>query len=66
MDGKKFQEYRKKAGLSQRKIAELLGYSGRGGETTVQNWEYNKQPIPMRHFKKLAELFGISVEEFLP
>jgi len=66
MDGKQLQELRKKAGLSQRALAEKLGYTGRGGECTIQNWEYGKQPIPMKHFRKLAEILDVPIETFIP
>lgn len=66
MTGEEFKALRKAAGLSQRKLAEELGYEGRGGEMTVQNWEYGKQPIPLKHFRKLSELLHVPLEKFIP
>ena len=66
MTGEEFRELRIKRKYTQRKIAELLGYTGRGGEMTIQNWEYGKQPIPMKHFRKLAEILDVPLETFIP
>ena len=66
MTGEELKAIRKSRGITQRKLAELLGYEGRGGEMTVQNWEYNKQPIPLKHFRKLAEILEVPVERFIP
>jgi len=66
MTGKELKERRKAMGFTQRKLAEALGYEGRAGECTVQNWEYDKQPIPLKHYKKLSKLLDLTLEEMLP
>ena len=66
MTGKELREARISKSLTQKKLGELLGYEGRSAETTVQKWEYDSQPIPMRHYKKLSKLLDIPLEKFLP
>lgn len=66
MTGKELKERRKTMGFTQRGLAEALGYKGRAGECTIQNWEYDKQPIPLKHYKKLSRLLDLTLEEMLP
>ena len=66
MVGNELRKYRLNAFLTQRKLGELLGMHGRCAETTVQKWEYGKQLVPLRHFRKLHELIGIPYEKLVP
>ena len=66
MTGEELKRYRMNRCMTQRKLAELLGYKGRGGETTVQNWEYGKQPIPLKHFRELSKILDVPLEKFIP
>lgn len=66
MTGNEFKELRINRCITQRAVGEALGYRGKAAETTIQNWEYGKQPIPMKHFRKLANLLQVPVEKFIP
>lgn len=59
-------EKRKEKKLTQRQLGELLGYEGRTAEMMVQKWEYGSRPVNPKHYRKLAEIFGISPEELIP
>ena len=64
--GEKIKDARQKKSLTQRKLAELLGYSGRGGENTIQKWEYGERPVPQNKLKSLSTILEIPLEELLP
>ena len=66
MTGKELRTLRVRKCITQRALAEMLGYKGRGGENTVQNWEYDKQPIPLKHFRALAQILDVPLEKFIP
>lgn len=66
MTGEELRERRTAIGFTQRGLAEALGYKGRGGECTIQNWEYGKQPIPIKHYRQLAKLLNLTLEEMIP
>lgn len=66
MTGEELKKLRVKKGITQRKLGELIGYEGRSAEVVVQQWEYGKQPIPLKHFRALAKVLGIPVEKFIP
>lgn len=51
---------RKKAGMTQKKLAESLGIS----TVTVNNWESRRHAIPAPSSKKLADFFGVDYETF--
>lgn len=58
-DGNAIKEYRTKAGLSTKDIADLCGVV-RG---TVEFWESGKRRISIEHARILAEYFSVSVEK---
>lgn len=66
MTGKRLQELRINKCITQRELAEMLGYKGRGGENTVQKWEYGIRPVPTKHWRALAKILGVKIEDFLP
>ena len=66
MTGKELREARIRACLTQMRLGELLGYKGKSAECVVQNWEYGKQPIPLKHFRALAEILDVPLEKFIP
>lgn len=57
----KMAEYRKQAGISQRKLAELIGRSFR----TVQKWESEETYPQADDLCKLCELFGTDPNNML-
>jgi transcriptional regulator with XRE-family HTH domain len=66
LTGEELKNARKRKVLTQRQLGELLGYEGRSAETTVQCWEYNKAPIPLKHFRKLSEILEVPLDKFIP
>ena len=66
MTGEELRKNRKRCGYTQRALAEALGYEGRSGECTIQNWEYDKQPIPIKYYRPLSKLLGMTLEEMIP
>ena len=66
LTGEELKIARKRKILTQRQLGELLGYEGRSAETTIQCWEYNKAPIPLKHFRKLSEILEIPLDKFIP
>lgn len=59
--GERITHYRKKKGLSQEKIAEYLGIS----RQAVTKWESDKSNPSTENLIRLAELFGIALEELV-
>ena len=58
----KIKTYRKDRGLSQQDIADHFGYKS---FTTIQKWEDGSSTPPAKTFKRLAEFFGVSVEDLI-
>lgn len=57
----KLREYRKKAHISQSKLAEDIGIS----DSALQNYEYGERDLPGKVIIKLCEYFNISSDELL-
>lgn len=66
MFGKYIRECRIAAGLTQRQLGEACGYEGRSAETTVQNWEKDKQPVPLDRLRRLAVALGVPLDSLIP
>lgn len=66
MTGEELKACRIRAGFTQRKLGEMLGFKGRSAENTVQKWEYNTQPIPVKYFRSLSKLLDVPLEKFIP
>lgn len=66
MTGEQLKAYRLRKHLTQQKLGELLGFTGRSAGNTVQKWEYGSQPIPVKYWKPLTKILGVKLEEFLP
>lgn len=66
MFGKYIRECRTAAGLTQRQLGEACGYEGRSAETTVQNWEKDKQPVPLDRLRRLAVALGVPLDSLIP
>lgn len=56
--GEQIRAYRRRAGMSQEKVAEQLGVS----RQAVTKWETDQSAPSMENLFRLAELFGITVE----
>lgn len=59
--GEQIKTYRQKAGMSQEKVAELVGVS----RQAVTKWEMNRSSPNTENLFRLAEIFSISVEQLL-
>lgn len=59
--GNKILYYRKKVNLSQEKLANIIGVS----RQTISKWELNETTPDLRQAIKLAEVFGIGMDEFM-
>jgi transcriptional regulator with XRE-family HTH domain len=57
----RLQELRTSHGLSQADIGELLGVT----RSIVSKWERGRRVPLFRHLKKLADLFGCSIESLM-
>ena len=66
MTGEELRIARERVHLTQKKLGELLGYSDRGAERMVQQWEHDKFPINPKHYRKLAEVLDVPLEKFIP
>lgn len=55
--GKRVAELRKRRGLSQAKLAELVGVKA----GTVAGWELDRHGVRMGHLEKLAAALGVPV-----
>ena len=54
-------EYREKAGLRQVDVAKKLHVD----QTAISKWESGDNRISRKYHKKLAKLYGVSVDELL-
>lgn len=66
MTGEELRKYRLKAHYTQERLGIELGYSLASAERTVQLWEHDDRPIPMKQIRKLAKLLDLPLEKFIP
>lgn len=66
MTGEELKAFRLKKGITQQALGEALGYQGKSALVTVQRWEYDTRPIPIKHFRKLAKLLDIPIDKLVP
>ena len=64
--GELIRQKRKAKGLTQQKLGELCGYEGRTAETVVQNWEKEKQPVPVYRLRALAKALDLTLDDLIP
>lgn len=64
--GENIQRLRKQAGLTQRKLGELIGLNGRSGENHVQKWEYNIQSPSAKYLRPLCRALNCTLEQLIP
>ena len=64
--GSFIRERRQALRLTQRQLGELCGYTGRSAETVVQNWEADRQPVPLDRLRRLAAALEIPVDTLIP
>ena len=56
-------ENRIKKGLTQKQLAEMLGYKR---DASVQQWESGRQNVPAKTIRRLAEILEIDLNRLLP
>lgn len=66
MTGEDLRKYRIAKQYTQRRLGELLGYTGQSADVVVQRWEYGVRPIPVKHFRRLSEVLCVPLEKFIP
>lgn len=66
MTGQELKKARVRVNLTQKRLGEQLGYEGKSAEVVVQLWEYGKQPIPVRHYRALAKLLELTLDDIVP
>lgn len=64
--GDYIRECRIAAGLTQKQLGEACGYEGRSAMTTIQNWETDKQPVPLDRLRRLAVALNVSLDSLIP
>ena len=60
--GNNIRTYRRKAGLNQATLAQLLGYTDR---SSIAKMETDKVDVTQSNVRRMAEIFGVTVEELL-
>ena len=60
--GDNIRTYRRKAGLNQAALAQLLGYTDR---SSIAKIETGKVDVTQSNVRRMAEIFGVTVEELL-
>lgn len=51
---------RKKQGMSQDVLADMLGYKS---YTTIQKWEMGVSEPPVKQLRRMAEIFGVDIDD---
>lgn len=64
--GQKIKVLRKNAGLTQRELGILCGFSPRVGEVTVQHWEHDRRQPQLEALRPLAEALKITLDDLIP
>lgn len=64
--GETIKAARVKKRLTQQKLGELLGYTGRNAELMVQHWEHGRAAIPVDKIRPLSKALDIPLEDLIP
>jgi transcriptional regulator with XRE-family HTH domain len=64
--GEKIKAMRVAAGLTQQKLGELCGYTGRSAEVAVQCWEHSRQMPRLEIARALAEALKVTLDDVVP
>lgn len=57
---------RKAKGLTQQALGEILGYTGRTAETSIQRWEYGTFLVPTDKLRQLAAALDLTLDDLIP
>ena len=63
---KLIRDQRKALNLTQQRLGEMCGYTGRGAECAVQNGEHGRQSVPLDKLRALAEALQLTLDELIP
>ena len=66
MKGSELKAHRKACGYTQREFGLAIGYPEKSAEKVVQQWEYDKQPIPVKHYRKIVKLLNLTLDDIVP
>ena len=66
MTGDDLKRYRILSHLTQQQLGEKLGLTGRSAGNTVQKWEYESQPIPLKYIRQLSKILEVPIDKFIP
>ena len=64
--GEYIRDCRIAAGLTQKQLGEMCGYSEASADRVVQLWEHDKQPVPLDKIRILAKSLKIPIESLIP
>lgn len=54
------------AGLTQRQLGEMCGYTGNSAERTVQHWESGRSAPPIDKLRALANALHVTLDYLIP
>lgn len=57
---------RKAKSLTQQKLGEACGYTGRSAELMVQAWEHDRKPIPIDRLRRLCAALDLPLDALIP
>ena len=66
MTGAELKARRTAKGFTQKGLGLAVGYPENSAEKAVQQWEYDKHPIPIKHYRKLAKLLDLTLDDMVP
>ena len=66
MTGEELNAARRRKHYTQKRLGLLLGYEEKSAERVIALWEHDKQPIPLKHFRKLSQLLDVPLDKFIP
>ena len=64
--GERIKAARQAAGLTQKQLGILCGYSEASAERTVQFWEADKRDVPIEKIRILAKSLNMTLDELIP
>ena len=63
---KNLREARLRKKIHQKRLGEMLGYSGMVAQRMIHAFEYAERPIPLRKIRQLAEILDIPIDKLVP
>ena len=66
MKGEELRNARLRKQLTQERFGMMVGYERKSAERVVQLWEHDKQPVPIKYWRKVSEILEIPLDRFIP